>query len=214
MKVAVLQPNFFPFKSYYDLVEKVDKVIFLDDVAYNNKSWANKTILNVNSKDFYFRVPVNNDEEKILIKDIKIKNNKWKRSFLKMIRLQYRSAPNFPMVLPIIKEIIDLPTDQLAHVAAYSVFRISSMLNSKTKFSFSSIDYGSVKGSVESKILNICKKEKADMYYTLYKNSINEKLFLQNDIRVSRFISYDGKRSLIHELMTNQSYGPFLKKEV
>ena len=64
MKVAVLQPNFFPFKSYYDLVEKVDKVIFLDDVAYNNKSWANKTILNVNSKDFYFRVPVNNDEEK------------------------------------------------------------------------------------------------------------------------------------------------------
>ncbi len=214
MKVAVLQPNFFPFKSYYDLVEKVDKVIFLDDVPYNNKSWANKTILKINSKDFYCRVPVNNNEEKILIKDIKIKSDKWKKSFLKMIRLQYRNTPNFPMVFSIIKEIINLPTDQMAHIAAYSVFRIANILNSKTDFSFSSINHGSIKGSAESKILNICKKEKADTYYTLYKDSIDEKLFLRNNVKVSRFISYHGKSSLLDDLMTNQSYGHLLKKEV
>ena len=50
MKITVLQPNLFPFKSYFDIVKRVDKVVFADDTYYNKKSWVNKTVLKKNGK--------------------------------------------------------------------------------------------------------------------------------------------------------------------
>jgi hypothetical protein len=212
MKLAILQPNFFPYRSYYDLVKKVDKVVFLDDVYYNNKSWVNKTLLKVRSKDFYFRIPINNYKQ-LNIKDVKIKNEKWKKNFLKMINLEYKYCPNFSLVFPVIEEAISLPTDSIAHLSAYSVFKISSLFKDNTEFAFSSIDYPNVKGSIEDKILTICKKEKASIYYSLFKTPYNAEKFLRNDIKVSNFVSYEGRCSIMDDLMTNHSYHHFLEKE-
>ena len=212
MKLAILQPNFFPYKSYYDLAQRVDKVIFLDDVYYNNKSWVNKTLLKIKSKDFYFRIPIGN-EKSTNIKDVKVKSDKWKKNFLKMIKLEYKHCPNFSLVLPIIQEVVDLPTDNVSHISAYSIFKICSLLGANTKFAFSSTDYGNVKASIENKILNICKKEHATTYYSLYKNPSNTEKFLRINIKVSNFVSYDGRCSMIEDLMTNHSYHHLLKKE-
>lgn len=215
MKLAILQPNFFPPKAYYDLVQKVDKVIFLDDVFYNNKSWSNKTLLKIRSKDYYFRIPIDNTEEdsRLLIKDAKTKSEKWKQHLLKMIRIEHGSDYNFPVAMNLIKNIISLPVDNISHISAYSVFRVSSALGVNTEFAFSSVEYGKVKGSVENKILNICKKEKATTYYSLYKNNLSKSKFLKNGINLSHFVSYEGKYSFLGDLMKTQSYYPFLKKE-
>tara|TARA_B100000029_G_C17307733_1_gene863167 strand:+ start:118 stop:768 length:651 start_codon:yes stop_codon:yes gene_type:complete len=212
MKLAIIQPNFFPHRSYYDLIKRVDKVIFLDDVYYNNKSWVNKTLLKIKSKNFYFRVPIEN-QERANIKDLKIKNHKWKKNFLKMINLEYKHCPNFKSVFPIVEEIANFPTDNISHLAAYSIFRISTLFEDSTKFSFSSFDHPKVKGSMDNKILTICKKEKASTYYSLYKLPHNSQNFLKNNIKTSNFTSYNGKLSIIEDLMTNHSYKHFLKKE-
>jgi hypothetical protein len=216
MKLAILQPNFFPPKSYYDLVQKMDKVIFLDDVFYNNKSWVNKTLLKVKSKDYYFRVPINNldDGERSQIKEIKIKEGeKWKRHFIKMVHLEHNDCYNYPAAINLVKSIIQLPVDNVCHLSAYSVFRVCSALGCDTEFSFSSVKYGNIKGSVESKILNICKKEGATTYYSLYKNNLNKNIFLKNGINLSHFVSYESKYSFIDSLMNTRSYYPLLKKE-
>ena len=57
MKITVLQPNFFPFKSYFDVVRDVDKVIFADDSFYNKKCWVDKTIIKRNGNKFVFKIP-------------------------------------------------------------------------------------------------------------------------------------------------------------
>tara|TARA_Y100000310_G_scaffold254_1_gene355 strand:- start:32535 stop:33176 length:642 start_codon:yes stop_codon:yes gene_type:complete len=209
MKIAVIQPNFFPFKAYYDLAQRVDKLIFLDDTFYNNKHWVNKTILKLNSSNYYFRIPVDHvDGSSVLVKDIKAKDNKWKKKFLKFVKVQYKNSINFNSVFPTIEEIVNLPTDSVAHIAAYSVFRFSSLLGFKTEFSLSSIKYGNIKRSMSEKILQICKKEKAKTYYTLMKNrgTFDERKFLSSGIRVSFFTSYSEKYSIIDDLMTNHSY--------
>ncbi|MAF42592.1 MAG: hypothetical protein CMI54_00290 [Parcubacteria group bacterium] len=209
MKIAVIQPNFFPFKAYYDLAQRVDKLIFLDDTFYNNKHWVNKTILKLNSSNYYFRIPVDHvDGSSVLVKDIKAKDNKWKKKFLKFVKVQYKNSINFNSVFPTIEEIVNLPTDSVAHIAAYSVFRFSSLLGFKTEFSLSSIKYGNIKRSMSEKILQICNKEKAKTYYTLMKNrgTFDERKFLSSGIRVSFFTSYSEKYSIIDDLMTNHSY--------
>jgi len=216
VKIAIIHPNFFPFKAYYDLAQRVDKLIFLDDTPYSNKHWVNKTILRLNSSNYYFRIPTDDGNSFGLVKDVKYKNNKWKKKFLKFIRIQHRHSVNFNLVFPIIEEVVNLPTDNMSHLSSYSVFRISDAFNFNTKFSLSSTLYGNIKGSLESKVLQICKKEKAKTYYTLARNrgSFNERKFLNSGIRVSYFTSYSEKHSIIEDLMTNHSYTTFFQKDV
>ena len=149
MKIAIVQPNFFPFKAYYDLAGRVDKFIFLDDTPYNNKSWVNKTLLKLNSKNNYFRVPMEYDDQStILTNQLKPKSLAWKKKFLKLIKVQYKRSVNFKFFYPLLQEIVDIPAENFAHMSSYSVFRIShSILESKTKINFSSTNYSRVKKS-------------------------------------------------------------------
>ena len=40
MKVAVMQPYFFPYIGYFQLIKSVDKFVFFDDVQFNkNHLW-------------------------------------------------------------------------------------------------------------------------------------------------------------------------------
>ena len=194
MKIAIIQPNFFPFKAYYDLAKRVDRFIFLDDIPYNNKSWVNKALFRLNSKNYYFRVPMEYDSDSTIItKDLKTKNDKWKNKFSKIIKVQYKNDPNIKFLYPILNEIINIPTDVFAHTAAYSVFRLShSIFQSKASFTFSSLDYQNVKIPYYDKILHICKKEKASTFYTFTKSRgmFDERKFFANNIGISFFTSY------------------------
>ena len=218
MKIAIIQPNFFPLRSYYDLAKRVDKFIFLDDALYNNKSWVNKTTLKLHNRNYYFRIPLEDCDPDLrrTTKDVTPKSNNWKKKFLKIIKVQYKNSSNFDFLFPIIKEIINIPSNCLAHTSAYSVFRLSqSIFESKSKFTFSSIKYENVKLSYYDKILHICKKERASTLYTFptKTNQLDVQKFARYDIGVSFFTSYANNLSIIDYLMTNDSYKEILKKE-
>ena len=187
MKLAIVQPNFFPYKAYYDLAERVDKFIFLDDFNYSPKNWVNKTIIKLNSSKFYFRVPVDYKENTAtLTKDVKIKGDQWKKKFLKFTKTQYRSCPNFNLVFPILKEVIELPSE--------NIFDIS-------------IKHGCVKKSYHDKIFEICQREKASTYYTSARNrgEFDERKFLRANIKISYFTSYENNYSIIDSLMSDNN---------
>ena len=159
MKITVLQPNFFPFKTYFDIVGAVDKVIFADDSFYNEKSWVNKTVIQRNDKKFVFKIPIISNMVDEPLSGLTIVSKNWKRNFLKMIGEQYKNAINFNKVFPVIKEVVYLPIDSASMISAYSVFRISELLGQDTKFSLASVDHKKVKGSFKKKIIEICKRE-------------------------------------------------------
>lgn len=217
MKIAIIQPNFFPYKAYYDLANRVDKFIFLDDTPFNNKSWVNKTLLKLKGKNYYFRIPLDYDNSSVTItKDLKTKNDAWKNKFLKIVKAEYGRFPNFKFLYPILKEIIYIPTDVFAHMSAYSVFRLShSILQSKSKFTFSSLQYENIKTPFYDKVLQICKKEKASIFYTFEKNrgAFDEKKFFKNSVGISYFKSYSDNYSIIDSIMSSDSYRDILKKE-
>jgi len=208
VKLAIVQPNFFPYKAYYDLAQRVDKFIFLDDFNYSAKNWVNKTIIKLNSSKFYFRVPVDYKENTAtLTKNVKVKGDQWKKKFLKFTKTQYRNYPNFNLVFPILKEVIDLPSENICDISAYSVFRICDELGCKTEFTISSVKHGCVKKSYHDKIFEICQREKASTYYTFsrHRGEFDEKKFLRANIRVSYFASYADNYSIIDSLMSDDN---------
>ena len=46
MKVAIMQPYFFPYLGYFSLIKHTDRFILLDTVQYNYQGWLarNRTL--------------------------------------------------------------------------------------------------------------------------------------------------------------------------
>jgi hypothetical protein len=207
MKITVLQPNLFPFKSYLEVVNKVDKVVFADDTYYNDKSWVNKTVLKKNGKKIVFRVPIEERASSKKICDLVVSVGNWRRNLLKIIASEYKESPNFERVFPVVKEIVKLPSENISHIAAYSVFRISELLGMETKFCLSSIAYKGTEGSFYKKIIKICKKEHSKEFVTfaMYRDTFNSDFFIKNNIKIGYYSSSsESNFSIIDQLMNDE----------
>lgn len=69
LKVAVMQPYFFPYLGYFHLIDAVDVFVLLDDVQYPKGGWVNRNRILINGKVSWLTVPVTGDGGQI--------NNKW-----------------------------------------------------------------------------------------------------------------------------------------
>ena len=49
MKIAIMQPYFFPYIGYFQLINSVDKFIIYDNIQYTKKGWINRNKILVNS---------------------------------------------------------------------------------------------------------------------------------------------------------------------
>lgn len=67
MRVGIMQPYFFPYAGYFDLIAKTDRWIVFDIVKYQPKSWMNRNrILDPNAGAQYVSMPVDRKSGKLL----------------------------------------------------------------------------------------------------------------------------------------------------
>ena len=58
MKVAIMQPYFFPYLGYYQLIKAVDKFVIYDDVNFIKGGWINRNKILLNGTAFMVNVPM------------------------------------------------------------------------------------------------------------------------------------------------------------
>ena len=57
MKLGIMQPYFFPYIGYWQLMNAVDKYVIYDDVNFIKGGWINRNRILINGKSQYFNVP-------------------------------------------------------------------------------------------------------------------------------------------------------------
>lgn len=165
MKLGIMQPYFFPYIGYWQLINLVDVYVIYDDVNFIKKGWINRNRILCNGKDLMINILLNKVSQNKLINEIYLVDDIiWKNKLLKTIENNYKKAPYFSHVMPLITEIILNKENNLALYLFYSLVTISTYIGIKTKFLLSShIDKNnSLKG--ENKILEICKILNTDTY--------------------------------------------------
>lgn len=98
--IAMMQPYFFPYIGYFQLINVVDKFILYDNVSYSKQGWINRNkVLVKNADTTYIIVSVKHQNLSKLIKYIEIEERtKWREKTIKTIFLNYRKAPMFKEV--------------------------------------------------------------------------------------------------------------------
>ena len=90
MKIAIMQPYFFPYIGYFSLIKNTDHFIFFDTPQYIRKGWINRNrIIGANGDATFFTVPVQKMPRETAINKMLISQNEdWKQKILgQLLRL-------------------------------------------------------------------------------------------------------------------------------
>lgn len=158
MKLGIMQPYFFPYVGYWQLINEVDAYIIYDDVNYIKGGWINRNRILVNGKPSYFNVQMKEASPFKKINEISVANDSiTKRKMLSTLIMNYKKAPYFDDAFPVLKDIIENNEDNLAKYLEYSIRKICKYLDIETKIIVSSDIEKNNELKGKSKVIHICK---------------------------------------------------------
>ena len=104
-RVAVMQPYFFPYLGYWQLIAAVDCFVLFDEVQYINRGWINRNrILKPGGGWQYIQVPVARHPRSAAIRDVNIAPPPdWKTRIVNQL-VHYRTkAPHFSEAMELVE---------------------------------------------------------------------------------------------------------------
>jgi hypothetical protein len=108
MKCAIMQPTYLPWAGYFHLVGSVDRFVLLDDVQFARRSWQSRNRLLLNGCEKLVTVPVCKVSRSHPINVIGIDYTfDWRSTHLGILEQGYRAAPFGPMVLGLVRPILE-----------------------------------------------------------------------------------------------------------
>ncbi len=134
MKLAIMQPYFFPYIGYYQAICAVDKYILYDNLNYIKYGWMNRNkYLVINREPSYFIVPIKQKSSYKTISDIELaKDQGWRRKLLNAIILNYKQSPHFADIFPLVEGVINSNCSRLTELNSRSVKDIATYLDIST----------------------------------------------------------------------------------
>ncbi|MGN6085439.1 WbqC family protein [Trinickia sp.] len=164
-RLAIMQPYFFPYIGYFQLMAKVDAFVVFDDVNFINKGWINRNRINVGGAAHMVTVPLQQASQNRLICEIELDvTSNWRDKMLKTIEQSYVRAPQFQKVFPLIERIVRHPATNLADYLLHSLTVLRDALHLPTALIATSRGYGNDALKGQERIIDICLKERTRVY--------------------------------------------------
>ncbi len=162
-----MQPYFFPYIGYFQLINAVDKFIVYDDVNFIKGGWINRNNVLVSKKPFLFTVPLENSSSFIQIDQTRLHSKfyeNWKIKFLKSLEQSYKKAPFYNEVFFLIEKILNKDNDFISTLAVESIKEVCNYLDVKTQIIETSKQYNNKYLNGQDRIISICQLEQAKYY--------------------------------------------------
>lgn len=132
-----MQPTFDPWIGYFDLIDYVDKFIFLDTVQLNQQSWQTRNKLKIQNRELMFSLPIQKSKSKkeLLINEALLDFRKFdfRKKLFKTLEQNYKKSKYFDDVNPFIKSIVLFDTDCLSEYNINIITQIAKKLKIKTQ---------------------------------------------------------------------------------
>lgn len=186
MRIAVMQPYFFPYIGYFQMINAVNKFVFYDDVNFIKNGWINRNRILVNNEPKYITIQLKGASSFTPINETEFTDNR--KKLLKTIQQAYAKAPCFNEVFPVIEDVLSTDCKTISDVAIASIKRCSEYLDIITTFEISSHNYANSKGLDKAdRLKNICHLNKATDYINAIggKGLYSKDDFIKSNIKLS-----------------------------
>ncbi len=132
MKLAIMQPYFFPYLGYLQLMSVVDRWVVFDDIQFIDKGWINRNrILHPDQKkDWqYITIPLKKKGRFDKISEISISEDpKWKETILGKLTSYKRSAPYYNQTIDFVRDCLSQNEINLSNFLVSSLRKTAERL--------------------------------------------------------------------------------------
>lgn len=194
MRLAIMQPYFFPYIGYFQLITAVDLFIVYDNIKYTKKGWINRNRMLQNGKDVMFSLPLKSGSDMLDVRDRELAADFNREKFLNLFKGAYRCAPYFAQTFSLLEQIVRYKDRNLFRFLHHSIIKTCEHMGITTEIKISSeiaIDHGMKN---QDKVLALCESVGASTYVNavggikLYsKNTFQEKGIELKFIRAKLF---------------------------
>jgi hypothetical protein len=163
VKLAIMQPYFFPYIGYWQLINAADAFVIYDDVNYIKQGWINRNRILVGGQPHYITVGLSGASSFKKINEIALRLDS--QQLLKTIHQSYCKAPYFSEVYPMVERILNHNEMNLAGFVSNSIKEVMRYLNIETKCIVSSEAQIGKDLKGKERVISICKHYGATHYY-------------------------------------------------
>lgn len=164
MKVAVMQPYFFPYIGYFQLINAVDLFIVYDNIKYTKKGWISRNRMLQQGEAVAFSLALKRGSDFLDVRDRELAAGFDGGRLLNQIREAYRRAPYFAQAFPVVEQVMQYGDRNLFRFLHNSILKTCEYLGIGTEIAKSSdiqVDH-SLKH--QDKVVAICEKVGASLY--------------------------------------------------
>jgi len=214
MKIAVMQPYFFPYLGYFQLIRSVDAFVIYDDGRYIKEGWINRNYILHQGKRQWITLAIRDTSCHRRIHETVIFGRKQK--ILRAVRHNYSRAPFYQTVYPLIEAIICCEENNLATYLERGLKMICGYLNMHPEWLRSSQFDVDTALPAQVRLVEICRQLQADRYINLSggmkfynkddlaAHGVRLSFIKQNDVRYTQFDNaFVPSLSIIDVLMFN-----------
>lgn len=164
MKLAIMQPYFFPYIGYFQLIAAVDQFIVYDNIKYTKKGWITRNRMLQNGEDAIFSLPLKSGSDSLNIYDRELAADFNREKLLNQFKGAYRRAPYFEQTFPLMEQIVRHEDANLFRFLLHSIVSICGHLGIATEIRGSSeiaIDH---ELKSQDKVIALCEATGATTY--------------------------------------------------
>lgn len=136
MSIAIMQPYFFPYFGYFQLLHAVDTFVVADDLNYIKNGFINKNKILINNEAKNFSLQLNKASQNRHINEISLRNNC--KELLNKIFHSYKKAPYFEATYALLSSMICDDESNLATFNTKTIKSVADYLGITTEVLYSS----------------------------------------------------------------------------
>ena len=168
MKLAIMQPYFFPYIGYWQLMNAADRFVIYDDVNFIKQGWINRNRILINGAPRYITVPLDGASPNKRICDVAMQGaQRWRSKTVKSIECAYSKSDFYSAAYPEIERQIHHESINLAEFLAAHLTSMAEFLGIETEIVLSSRVYLNSDLSGQERVIDICRREGASAYINL-----------------------------------------------
>jgi hypothetical protein len=166
MRTVVMQPYFFPYLGYFQLLAVADVFVVFEDVHFIKKGWIHRNRILVDGAPKLFTVPLAGASQNRRIHELEVHDGeRWGRAFLASLQGAYARAPHYRSAIEVVREslpgagptlVADLAVRSVRNVAEYVGLSLPPLRSSR--------DFGNAELKGQARIIDICRRVGARTY--------------------------------------------------
>ena len=130
---AVMQPYFFPYPGYFQLLAAADDFVFYDDVQFIKGGYINRNQL----RNGTFTVPLKSTSHTGLISERELAPKgyeRFRKKWLKGLRITYGKEPYFDRAARVVEDVVTSEAETIRDLACESIIRVAGYLGLGVNF--------------------------------------------------------------------------------